>query len=80
MGLERGGVGREGEREGEREGGAEGARMVTVGRMLGEMGATWQKDKRARKYEREREDGGRASEQVQKRGARDIATSTSSLS
>ena len=44
MGLERGGVGREGEREGEREGGAEGARMVTVGRMLGEMGATWQGD------------------------------------
>ena len=31
------------------------------------MGATWQGDKRARKYEREREDGGRASEQVQNR-------------
>ena len=56
--------------------------MVTVGRMLGEMGAPWQGDKRGKKYEREREDGGRASEQVQnrERGARDIATSTSSLS
>ena len=37
--------GREKRRE---KGGGEGARMVTVGRMLGEMGATWQGDKRAK--------------------------------
>ena len=55
--------------------------MMTVGFMLGEMGAMRQGDKGARKYERERGVGGRASESVQNRErGKGRATSTSSLS